>query len=227
MSSNQEETNQSVVNASADGVDTGAEKSEGSFGQPGQLNPDRSGSAGGQAAAAKLRGSRASVAEPTKQRVFNPHSTNPGRIPTAGGVAVGQKQSEQRRQSRVSADMGTKSSLMDKEGAPDSTTQNNTQNNTTPNGEGSSKNAEPAPVFSTPDFAGDGGASAGAEKKDEPTPATTTEGSSTTESPSTTEKMKDKVKENVPSPSSGGSATKERRGSRMDMLKGKLGIGKK
>ena len=217
----EEQHNQSIKDASADNVDT---KNEGSFGQPGLLNPERSGSTGRTdsnavlAKAQKLRGSRASVAEPSKPRIFNPHATNPGRIPTAGGVAVGSRPYEQRRQSRVSTDMGSSQAsgaLVDKDGSPDQLTESNTQGNVIPssaNGEGSSKEAPP--MFKESLFE-DKDTSAGAEKNDSAAPSTGT--------PSTTT---EKVKENLPTGSSSSPPTKERRGSTMEKLKGKLGLGK-
>ena len=235
-----QEQNESVKNASAEGVD------EGKFGQAGLLNPDqnRSGSSSGQQSGgpspAQLRGSRASIAAPTKERVFNPHATNPGRIPTAGGVAVGSKQFEQRRASRVSAsELPPKKSSMDQEGSPDTTTQTNTATNTVPQGPSSPSIPEgdesggPRDTSAMGDEAGgprDTSAAMGDEAggpKD--TSAANGATSTGTEDKSKVEQMKEKAKENVPSSSGGGSsgdASKERRGSSFERFKSKL-TGKK
>ena len=219
-----QEHNESVVNASADKVD------EGKFGQAGLLNTDgRSGSQPGRSGSGQppphmLRGSRASIAEPSKPRVFNPHGTNPGRIPTAGGVAVGSQQ-YQRRTSRVSEDLTppAKKGSMDQEGSPDPATQTNTASNATPQApsspppimedeEGGPKDTSAAPVFNEKPFGDSNGAAA---------PATT----SGEEDKSKVEQMKEKAKENLPvggSSDSKPAESKERRGSTFERFKSKL-----
>lgn len=227
------EQNESVKNASADGVD------EGKFGQAGQLNPPRSPSGTG---ASQLRGSRQSVSAPTKERIFNPHAENPGRIPVAGGVAVGSRQFEQRRASRVSSDMGIGGkSISSEDGRAESSK------------DGALNGAASSPMFNMPDYANDAKSTEPTDTVDtshpivetgmgeapvtdpipESTDASTTEPGKETvgDDKSKTEKVKDTIKENVPNVSAAGSASptspsKARRGSRFDAFKEKLGIGK-
>ena len=271
------EPNQSVQNASADGVD------EGKFGQAGLLDPNRSGSTGGGQKVGQLRGSRASISAPTKERIFNPHAQNPGRIPTAGGVAVGSKQYETRRASRVSSDMGVGSSsapksppLPEENGAPAGSDDkpafnipDYSENNEAgavggpAMGEGQQANKPveetdksaaavggPAmgegqqtikPVEETDKSAAAVGGPAMGEGATEASGATTAPASNgqatagADADKSTTEKIKDKVKENVPGSSAAGSSgpptspsspSKERRQSRFGLFKEKL-TGKK
>lgn len=218
--------NQTVANASAEGTDSG-------FGKVGQLNPDwQSRSASGAAKTQQLRGSRASMSAASGQRVFNPAGTNPGRIPTAGGQMVGARASEDRRRKSMwgSTDEG-KMPELDKQGSPDPVTQENTAANTAPlntNGEGSSKMAdEPKPDFNT--FAwGEGGEGAAAattgdaEEKKEETSTAAANGNKSTAAEKA-EEVKEKVKDAVPT-STGASTEqkKERRASRFDAFKSKL-----
>lgn len=241
------EPNSTVQNASADNVD------EGKFGEPGLLDPARSGSASSATKVSQLRGSRASISAPTKERVFNPHAQNPGRIPTAGGVAVGSKQSEARRASRVSGDMGQGGASA----APVSP----------PLPEEANGKPEEKPTFNMPDYSentapdasapdASAQASGGAEKDVTPASATapatgTGEGVdvATGATPTTTttdanadkpvtEKVKETVQEKTPNLSAAGSSSsptspqaaspsKERRASRFDAFKDKLGLGSK
>lgn len=101
-----------------------------------------------------LKSSRAySVASPAadQSRRAPLKANNPGSIPTAGGVALGVRATQDREQRRASmmsdrdAQKASQSLALDREGSPDPATQNNTQVNTIParmqadNGEGSSK----------------------------------------------------------------------------------------
>lgn len=223
--------NQSVVNASAEGTDSG-------FGKPGQLSPDwQSKSASGAAKTQQLRGSRASMSAPSGQRVFNPAGQNPGRIPTAGGQVVGARASDDRRRKSMWGSQGDASMpQLDKQGSPDAVTQGNTVANVAPlptNGEGSSKMAdEPKPSFNT--FAwGEGGEGAatktGAEEKTaDGTAGTNAVNGNKSSAAEKADEAKDKVKDVLPT-SSGGASTeqkKERRASRFDAFKSKLGMGK-
>ncbi|KAK3703913.1 hypothetical protein LTR37_014131 [Vermiconidia calcicola] len=227
-----EQQNQSVASASAEGVDAGPSYPRSpSSPSSSRLSPTdaerspSSGGAGSLAATQKLRGSRASVALPTGQRVHNPHATNPGRIPTAGGKAVGHGIGEERRQSRISeADMPR----LDKQGSPDPVTQGNTQTNVAPQSTGpvepsDTRDDRATPMFNSPTWKGEGEgaqyATAGAERNESSATGTST-------SQSTTDKMKEKVKENAPTGSSP-SGGRERRSSRMEAFKGKFGFGKK
>jgi hypothetical protein len=227
-----EEQNQTVQNASSDGVD------EGKFGQGGLLDPNRSKSG---PSVGQLRGSRASMSAPTKERIFNPHATNPGRIPTAGGVAVGSKQYEQRRASRVSSDMGVGDKSPPQSPPP---VAEESQAETSKDGAVNGAAAPPvqqeaAPLFATPSY--DKDSEAPDAHAPEGAPAAAPVGETTPaqeQDKSTTEEMKDKVQEKLPS-ALGGSSTggtsstspsspaKERRGSRFDAFKDKLGLGSK
>ena len=172
---------------------------------------------------AELRGSRASIAGPAADKSRRAVKvTNPGSIPTAGGVAIGERQTQERRASRVSGDLG-KMPPLDKQGSPDATTQENTVSNTMPqggNGEGSSRMApltedeEGGPK----DTSGAGAAPASAA------PAAVGEGKEE-QGKSTVEKAKEAVSPSSSS-SSPSSPTKERRGSRFDDLKQRFKIGK-
>lgn len=170
----------------------------------------------------ELKASRAySVATPAadKSRREPLKANNPGSIPTAGGRALGQgaREERERRKSRMSSDMGEMPPI-DKEGSPDATTQNNTQGNTIPqrlneNGEGSSKVEERPPSAPAPDVT-----VTSADAKDE-----------TVSTPPPAAPAQDTVsdlpaaKENASPPP----ASKERRGSRLDDVLGKLKLGGK
>ena len=214
--SSSSQANDSVMAASAEGVNSGS-------------TSQRSGSAsGGGHPVGQLRGSRASIAAPAGQRIFNPHATNPGRIPTAGGVAVGSKQFETRRQSRVSAsDIQQSLPKLDKEASPDLVTQNNTapqgikeedESKSEAPAAGAGKTAEPSgDMFSNP-FAG-GDTSAGAEKT-EPAPAK----ENVTPETKAAAPASTPAEETTPSPAS---PSKERRGSTIERLKGVFKSSKK
>lgn len=138
-------------------------------------------------------------------------ANNPGSIPTAGGKPLGgvAREERERRKSRMSSDMGMPP--VDKEGSSDPTTQNNTQANTIPqmmnNGEGSSKvvdqraTSAPLPDVTVSD----------ADAKDE-----------TVKDSAPAAPAAPVAKENDPAP-----ASKDRRGSRLDDVLGKLKIGGK
>ena len=235
-----EDQNKTVQSASADGVD------EGKFGQAGLLDANRS---KGGPSVGQLRGSRASISAPTKERIFNPHATNPGRIPTAGGVAVGSKQYEQRRASRVSSDLGVGGKSPPQSPVP---VAEESYAETSKDGAVNGAAAPPvqqeaAPVFATPSYdkdsvAPDAHAPEGAPAGTTATPATTATATDSTpaqeQDKSKAEEMKDKVQEKLPSAVGGSSAggmsstspsspAKERRGSRFDAFKEKLGMGSK
>lgn len=228
------DTNPSIASASTDAKDS-------AFGQPSQLSPDWQGkSASGPSKTQQLRGSRASMSAPTGTRIFNPAGQNPDRIPTAGGKVVGGAAAEDRRRRSVwsSTDEGSMPPL-DKQGSPDPVTESNTVANTVPqksNGEGSSKAAEFAPVEPHPPPAdepkpnfgtfawGEGGEGAATAEQKKETDTANGNKSSTAEK---AENIKEKVKDAVPTPSSGSTAKKERRESKFDAFKGKLGFGKK
>ena len=247
--------NDTVKNASAEGVDTA---SEGQFGQAGLLNPQRSPSGPG---VGQLRGSRASMSAPTKERIFNPHATNPGRIPTAGGVAVGSKQFEQRRASRVSGDMGLprisqQSPPLTEESYAESSKAESSKDGAANGSYEAPPPPADAPVFKHPEYDPDSVApdapapatdtttapvadNLAASNTDTPAAAPTEQASTldqtTTDQGATTTTTNDKsttekVKENLPSGaanklSSSNSPTKERRGSRFESFKEKLGMG--
>jgi len=235
------EQNQTVENVSAE---------EGKFGQGGLLDPQRAHSG---PTMSQLRGSRASISAPTKERVFNPYATNPARIPTAGGVAVGSRQYEARRASRVSQDLGSGSKSppqspppISEEGAAESSKDGAI------NGEAAPPAGGDTPAFNMPSY----------EDKDSVAPdahaptAQATEGAPAQQNetvvigntpgedkPSTMEKVKETVTDKLPgttggteeksntlttptSPGSPGSPSKERRGSRFDAFKHKLGLDK-
>lgn len=170
----------------------------------------------------KLKASRAySVATPAmdKSRREPLKANNPGSIPTAGGRALGQgaREERERRKSRMSSDM--EMPPLDKEGSPDPTTQNNTQANTIPqrmneNGEGSSKVEEDRPVSApAPDVT-----VTGADAKEE----TVTTPPAAAPAQDTVADLPAAKENNTPAP-----ASKERRGSRLDDVLGKLKLGGK
>lgn len=233
--------NQSVINASADGVDRAGSSSNASSSGPSMQ---------------QLRGSRASMSAPTKKPVFNPHAQNPGRIPTAGGVAVGSRQYEARR-----ASMAPQSPPLPEEGKAESS-KSGAANGAANGAAGGPVAPYPAgkeekPMFNMPDYGNGNGkapekdAAAGAAAPFDPgntaaqagqeapaqEPSTTEgaqEGVKSAEDKGMVEKATDAVKENMPaavvgggetSQTTPGSPSKERRASRFDMFKEKLGMG--
>jgi hypothetical protein len=222
------EQNSTVKNVSAD---------EGKFGEGGLLEPNRAPSG---PSMSQLRGSRASISAPTKERIFNPHAENPARIPTAGGVAVGSRQYEQRRASRVSSDLGGGSKSPPQspppvaEESPAESSKDGAVNGAASGGGG--QTAFNFPTYDKDSVAPD--AHAPEAQATDATPAQTETTTATEDKPSTTEKVKETVKDKLPgttggssdtpsSPTSPSSPSKERRGSRFDAFKDKLGIGKK
>ena len=234
------EQNQTVKNVSPD---------EGKFGQGGLLDPQRSPSG---PPMSQLRGSRASISAPTKERVFNPYATNPARIPTAGGVAVGSKQYEARRASRVSSDMGVGNKSPPQSPPPISEDAPESSKDGAINGSAAPPAGGDAPAFNMPTYEDKDAvapdAHAPTTQAAEATPAQQNEtvviGNSGEDKPSTTEKVKETVeavKDKLPgttggsteekssslsAPTSPGSPSKERRGSRFDAFKHKLGLDK-
>ena len=225
-----EEPNKPAANASAD---------EGKFGQAGLLDPTRSKSG---TSKSQLRGSRASMSAPTKERIFNPHATNPGRIPTAGGVAVGSRQYEQRRASRVSSDLdvGGKSPPQSPPPVAEESYAEGSKEGAVNGAVAPPVQQEAAPVFETPTYDKDSVAPDAHAPEGVPEQATAgAEAPPAQEAEkSKTEEVKDKVTEKLPSALGGTGTTgtnsttptspaKERRGSRFDAFKDKLGIGSK
>ena len=93
----QNDLNQSVVNASADGADSGAPADQTNR-SPSNPSPQ------------SLRGSRGSVAFPRPENL-NANKTNPGRVPTAGGKAVGTGSKEEAGTPSVAALRGSRGSV--------------------------------------------------------------------------------------------------------------------
>ena len=240
------EQNSTVKNVSAEGAD------EGKFGQAGLLDTKRSPSG---PSMGQLRGSRASISAPTKERVFNPHAQNPARIPTAGGVAVGSKQFQERRASRVSSDLGGGSKSPPQSPPPVAEEPAESSKDGAVNGAaGGGQPAFNFPTYDKDSVAPDSHAPEAQVPADQAGQTTVISDQSTTETedkPSTTEKLKETVKDKLPgttgagttgagatggdtsksdtlsSPTSPSSPSKERRGSRFDAFKSKIGLGDK
>lgn len=229
------EQNATVKNVGAEGG------GEAKFGQAGLLDPTRSPSG---PSMSQLRGSRASISAPTKERIFNPHAQNPGRIPTAGGVAVGSKQFEQRRASRVSSDLGVGSKSPPQSPTLVEESPAESSKDGAVNGAAAPPSGGGVPAFNIPTYDKDSVAPDAhapeppATQATEAIPAENQTTIVTEDKPSTTEKVKETVKDKLPgttggtsntlsAPTSPGSPSKERRGSRFDAFKDKLGMGKK
>ncbi len=241
------EASKTVVNASTNGTDAGPSSPS---------TTERSGSTSAAGVPySKLRGSRASIAEPSGKRVFNPAGQNPGRIPVAGGVPVGARASDERRRRSLWSSQGSaEMPPLDKQGSPDAVTQHNTVANTVPqtsNGEGSSKMAQQppaatpeAPAAATetaqkkegkPNFGafewGEGGEGAVMAKEKENGATTSNPAPASAPAPAangtSSVETTDKAKENMPAtkPSPPTTEKKEKKG--FGRLKEKLGVGKK
>ena len=119
--------NETVKNASATGTDTGVADSTNRSASSPQTQ--------------KLKSSRAySVASPAADpaRRAPIKAENPHAIPTAGGIAMGQRAAEDRERRKSQWQPTPDMSHLDEEGSPNVVTQNNTQANVVPQSEATS-----------------------------------------------------------------------------------------